>query len=91
MLLTRGAVPVRARRDGARALPSDATSRAGIGRPYAFLTLRRPIPNGSLTRSRRKNAAPTWRRFAMADLVYVVLGLLFFGLMGVYALACNRL
>jgi len=27
----------------------------------------------------------------MADLVYLVLGLLFFGLMGVYAHACNRL
>jgi len=27
----------------------------------------------------------------MADLVYVVLGLLFFGLMAVYASACSRL
>jgi hypothetical protein len=31
------------------------------------------------------------RRFAMADLIYVVLGLLFFGLMGLYATACSRL
>jgi hypothetical protein len=30
-------------------------------------------------------------RFAMADLVYVILGLLFFALMGAYANACNRL
>ena len=27
----------------------------------------------------------------MADIVYVVIGLLFFALMGVYALACDRL
>jgi hypothetical protein len=30
-------------------------------------------------------------RRAMADIVYVVIGLLFFALMGVYALACDRL
>ena len=28
---------------------------------------------------------------AMADLVYLVIGLLFFGLMGAYAHACTRL
>jgi len=27
----------------------------------------------------------------MADIVYVVIGLLFFALMGVYAVACDRL
>jgi hypothetical protein len=30
-------------------------------------------------------------RFAMADLIYVILGLLFFALMGAYANACSRL
>ena len=30
-------------------------------------------------------------RRAMADIVYVVIGLLFFALMGVYAVACDRL
>jgi hypothetical protein len=28
---------------------------------------------------------------AMADIVYVVVGLLFFALMGLYAVACDRL
>jgi hypothetical protein len=49
------------------------------------------MPNGSLTRLERKNAAPIWRRFAMADFVYLALGLLFFGLMAAYANACDRL
>jgi hypothetical protein len=30
-------------------------------------------------------------RRAMADIVYIVIGLLFFALMGVYAVACDRL
>jgi len=30
-------------------------------------------------------------RRVMADIVYVVIGLLFFALMGVYAVACDRL
>jgi hypothetical protein len=37
------------------------------------------------------DARSIWRRRAMADVVYVVLGLLFFALMGLYATACNRL
>jgi hypothetical protein len=31
------------------------------------------------------------RRRAMADIVYVVIGLLFFALMAIYAVACDRL
>jgi hypothetical protein len=52
---------------------------------------RRPIPNGTIACSWRINAPLIWRRLAMADVVYVVLGLLFFGLMGLYATACSRL
>jgi hypothetical protein len=50
-----------------------------------------PILNGIIAPFWRMNARLIWRRFAMADVVYVVLGLLFFGLMGLYATACNRL
>jgi hypothetical protein len=32
-----------------------------------------------------------WRRHAMADFVYLAIGLLFFALMTVYANACSRL
>jgi hypothetical protein len=52
---------------------------------------RRPMPNGSLTHIRRKTAQPIWRRTAMADVVYLGLGIVFFVLMGVYAEACRRL
>jgi hypothetical protein len=38
-----------------------------------------------------QNGPSIWRRFAMADIVYLVLGLLFFGLMAAYANACDRL
>jgi hypothetical protein len=67
-------------------------SRVALARdPYPFLMQTRSIPNGSLTRFGRKNAAPIWRRCAMADVVYLVLGLLFFALMSAYAIACDRL
>jgi hypothetical protein len=38
-----------------------------------------------------QEAFSIWRRAAMADLVYVVLGLAFFALMTLYAAACDRL
>ncbi len=35
--------------------------------------------------------AAHWRRLAMADAIYICTGLLFFVVMGAYALACDRL
>jgi hypothetical protein len=59
-----------------------------------FLTLSlRPAVQCGMDRLCGSGAKPglIWRRRAMADLVYLALGLLFFGLMGAYAIACNRL
>jgi hypothetical protein len=52
---------------------------------------RAPIPNGLLTGVRRKNRLSIWSPRAMADVIYLVLGLAFFGLMALYAVACDRL
>jgi len=49
------------------------------------------IPNGFLTRFCLKIARALKRRRAMADLIYLATGILFFVLMGVYAAACGRL
>ena len=60
-------------------------------RLYAFLMRGDPIPNGFLTRFWRNNAHPMEKRRAMADLIYLAIGVLFLVLMGVYANACSRL
>ena len=38
-----------------------------------------------------KGRGAIWRHCAMADVIYLALGLAFFGLMGLYAFACGRL
>jgi hypothetical protein len=52
---------------------------------------RRAMPNGFLTRFHRKNGRPIGRRLAVADLIYLAIGVLFLVVMGVYAAACGRL
>jgi hypothetical protein len=37
------------------------------------------------------NPSSIWRPRAMADVIYLFLGLAFFGLMALYASACDRL
>jgi hypothetical protein len=39
----------------------------------------------------RRGLARNWRRLAMADVIYIGIGVLFFILMGLYAHACERL
>jgi len=56
---------------------------------YEFLIRGAPAPNGALIRFRMRVRA--LRRFPMADIVYLFLGVAFFGLTALYAAACARL
>jgi hypothetical protein len=57
--------------------------------PYAWTGL--PALIAYRLRAQERRVEFQRRRRAMADIVYVVVGLLFFALMGVYAVACDRL
>jgi hypothetical protein len=55
--------------------------------PYGSLSTPALIAYGDGGHKRRQR----WRRVAMADVIYLTAGILFFAVMGVYAHACNRL
>lgn len=51
-------------------------------------------PHCRIDRLRRQEARTgreIWRRCVMADVVYLVVGILLFVVMGIYAVACDRL
>lgn len=67
---------------------------AGHGEAVFMISLRRGRPSRidrlSASAANRPRLISRGRR-AMADIVYVVIGLLFFAVMGLYAVACDRL
>ena len=76
-----------------------ATLRTGVGKsarwplgdPYEFLTAKHPMPYGLLTDISGILCVKLTRGTTMLDLVYLGIPCALFGLMGLYAAACDRI
>jgi hypothetical protein len=65
--------------------------KSGAGFLYAILMRGGLVLHGSLTPFRRIFSSGPMEDLAMADLVYLCIGLAFFAVVGGYALLCDRL
>jgi len=62
-----------------------------IGDPYASLTPRARIPHGSLAVEGSRQRRLSSGTFAMADLIYLGIGVAAFAAMALFTVACDRL
>ncbi len=79
------------RRDGARRVPVGGGGTTLIRAPYVFPYAPPSNAEWIAYAISAQDPASIWRSRAMADVIYLVLGLAFFGLMALYASACDRL